>query len=111
MIDRDFSEAQVEMVTHVRTSPEKLYESILQKRENVVSVLNSLKSGRELLWPHSVPPYLTDEKNIRVAQYTGERNWKSRFSRSWVTCGAWGSIACSVPTPLSVETTRSSWMG
>lgn len=79
MIDRDFSEAQVEMVTQVRTSPEKLYESILQKRENVVSVLNSLKSGRELLWPHSVPPYLTDDRDIRVAQYTDELNWKTRY--------------------------------
>ncbi|MBR0398318.1 MAG: hypothetical protein IJI10_08615 [Eubacterium sp.] len=79
LVDRDFSEAQIEMITHVRTSPEKLYESILQKREKVVSVLNRLETGRELLWPHSVPPYLKGEEDIRVAQYTDDLSWKSQY--------------------------------
>ena len=82
MVDRDFSEAQIEMVTHVRTSPEKLYESILQKREKVVTVLNGLKSGRELLWPHSVPPFLTGEKDIQV--YLAEKYGKRKMLLSGI---------------------------
>ena len=79
LIDRDFSEAQVEMVTSVRTSPQKLYESILQKRQKVVDTLYTRVGGRELLWPFSAPPYLKDEKDIAVARYTEDLSWKSQY--------------------------------
>ena len=78
-IDRDFSEAQVEMITPVRMSPEKLYESVLEKRQKVVAALADRESGKELLWPFSVPPYIRNEREIQVARFSADQNWKSLY--------------------------------
>ena len=78
-IDRDFSEAQVEIVTPVYITPEGLYESIKRLRREVVETLWNREEGRELLWPFSNPPYLNNEEEIPIAQFYGDYRWKTRY--------------------------------
>lgn len=78
-IDRDFCEAQVEIVTPVRNTPESLYETIKRYRSEVVETIWREDDRCELLWPFSNPPYLTKEEEIPIAQFYGEDRWKTRY--------------------------------
>ena len=78
-IDRDFCEAQVEIVTPVRNTSENLYETMKRYRREVVETIWHNGEDYELLWPFSNPPYLKDEEEIPIAQFYGEEKWKTRY--------------------------------
>ena len=78
-IDRDFCEAQVEIVTPVRNTAENLYDTIKRYRREVVEKIWRNDDKCELLWPFSNPPYLTQENEIPIAQFFGEDRWKTRY--------------------------------
>lgn len=70
-IDRDFCENQIEIVTDVCHSTEELFDEISRLHNKVVTRLDGLESGRELLWCFSNPPYVKDEEDIPVASFHG----------------------------------------
>lgn len=69
-IDRDFSEAQMEINTPPAKSPAKAL-GFLEKQLGLVH--RKLSKRGELLWPFSNPPIIIDEDDIPVAKYEGEQ--------------------------------------
>ncbi len=78
-IDRDFSEAQVEIVTPICYTPESLHEKLCSIRREVVEKLWNEDDRRELLWPFSNPPYIQATQEIPIAKFYGEANWKTKY--------------------------------
>ncbi len=70
-IDRDFCENQVEIVTDICDSTDKLYAHLTELHNTLISTLGRLETGRELLWLFSSPPYIKSEKDIPVASFKG----------------------------------------
>ncbi|MDB3990711.1 glutamate--cysteine ligase [Gammaproteobacteria bacterium] len=63
-ITTDFSEAQLELVTPT-FSDNKALLSFLKNIHHFVQV----NVNHEILWPYSMPPFITDEDTIRIASY------------------------------------------
>lgn len=75
-IVRDFCENQAEINTPVCGSAEEAVESLI----GLDRTLQVGLAGRgELLWPFSNPPYIRGEKDIPIAQFTGEETGKTRY--------------------------------
>ena len=64
-ITTDFAEALIEFVTPVFSDINELYEFLLSLHSYTVK---NLKDG-ELLWAFSMPPKISDESSIRIAEY------------------------------------------
>ena len=77
-IDRDFGEAQIE----INTPPgENVEETKRFLHEQLAIAHKELAAGGELLWPFSGPPALGGEEEIRIAEYTGEKEKKTVYRR------------------------------
>ncbi len=70
--DRDFCENQVEMITGVKYTIPDLYQELLDIHRETVRTLLHLDSGPEYLWPFSNPPYVKNESDIPVAEFSGD---------------------------------------
>lgn len=77
-IVRDFSENQTEINTGVHSSPEGAIEELLFHTRRVGEKLASLPE-KEILWPFSNPPYIKNELDIPIAQFTGEEASKTAY--------------------------------
>ncbi len=77
-IVRDFSENQTEINTGVHSSPEGAVGELLALKKRVQETLKAL-SEPEYLWPFSNPPYIKNELDIPIAQFTGELAEKTAY--------------------------------
>lgn len=68
-IDRDFSEAQIEINTPPMKNPEEALGFLRGQLEKAQGIL---KSREELLWPFSNPPAIRGEDDIPIARYEGD---------------------------------------
>lgn len=77
-IVRDFCENQTEINTPVVDSAQAAVESLLQYTKQITHTLSAMPE-QELLWPFSNPPYIKDEEDIPVAQFTGDFASKTEY--------------------------------
>ena len=80
VLDRDFCESQLEIITGVHKSPREAAEALGAKRLAAARFLAE-REDPEWLWPFSNPPYLRSEDDIRIARFTGERAEKTRYRK------------------------------
>ena len=75
-IDRDFSEAQIE----INTPPMGSAADALDFMRGQLSIVHKdLEYNDELLWPFSNPPIIRDEEDIPIAVYTGDQVSSYRY--------------------------------
>lgn len=77
-ISRDFCENQVEIVTEVYPSIEKLYNGLKSINDYVKDTLKNLKEP-EYLWYFSNPPYFNGENDIPIANFNDDLNYKQTY--------------------------------
>lgn len=77
--DRDFCENQVEMITGVSDTVEGVIRELSDLHYGTLDQLQSLETGKEILWPFSNPPYVRSEEDIPVAHFTGELASKEEY--------------------------------
>lgn len=77
-IVRDFCENQTEINTPVVNSPHEAVESLARYTRRIQRTLSTLPEP-ELLWPFSNPPYIQDEEDIPIAQFSGEQASKTKY--------------------------------
>ncbi|MCD7981429.1 MAG: hypothetical protein LUF32_03795 [Clostridiales bacterium] len=78
-IDRDFCENQVELITGVSDSIEKVWAELAGLYRETADCLLKLETGREYLWPFSNPPYVRGEEDIPIAQFFGSQTGKGVY--------------------------------
>ena len=78
-ISRDFCENQVEIITPPTGSPREAVASLLALHRKVSEKLNSLPTGREVLWPFSNPPAISGEDEIPIARFSGTQSDKTTY--------------------------------
>ena len=77
-ISRDFSEDQIE----INTSPYDTAEEAIDAMEGYMAQVQEAlcrKDRQECLWPFSNPPYIKNERDIRIAQYYGEERENTTY--------------------------------
>ena len=79
-IVRDFCENQIEVNTGVSTSAEGVVNELTEYTRKIQKKLSELKE-REYLWPFSNPPYIINEENVPIAQFTGEQANKTVYRK------------------------------
>ncbi len=79
-IVRDFCENQTEINTPVMGSAHEAVEALAGYTRQIQRTLAALPQ-RELLWPFSNPPYIRNEDDVPVAQFTGGRASKTAYRR------------------------------
>lgn len=77
-IVRDFCENQTEINTPVLHTPEEAVESLYAYTKEIQKGLVQLPEP-ELLWPFSNPPYIINEDDVPVAQFTGGKSSKTSY--------------------------------
>lgn len=77
-IVRDFSENQTEINTGVNPGVDEAIKELEYHTERIHEKLNTLEEP-EYLWPFSNPPYLGSEKDVPVAQFSGEDAHKTIY--------------------------------
>lgn len=77
-ISRDFSESQVEFISGVHTSIQEACEEICMLQNIVEENIRNRTTGPEYIWTYSNPPAF-EEKNIRIAEFEGERKYKTTY--------------------------------
>ncbi len=77
-IVRDFCENQTEINTPVLHTPEEAVESLYAYTREIQQGLANLSSP-ELLWPFSNPPFIINEADVPVAQFTGGKASKTDY--------------------------------
>ena len=77
-IVRDFCENQTEINTPVVKSPKEAVESLIYYDRIIQQTLRGLPQ-REYLWPFSNPPYIRRESDVKIAQFTGDLEEKTRY--------------------------------
>ncbi|MCD8046062.1 MAG: hypothetical protein LUE90_05400 [Clostridiales bacterium] len=78
-IDRDFCENQVELITGVSDSIEKVWAELAGLYRETADRLLELETGREYLWPFSNPPYVRGEEDIPIARFSGNQTGKGIY--------------------------------
>lgn len=78
-MERDFCENQTELITDIAESIDEAWGQLAALQKRAVITLLHLKTGKELLWPFSNPPYVRGEKDIPIASYQGELRGKERY--------------------------------
>lgn len=68
-MERDFCENQTELITDVWESTDGAWEQLAGLHKKAVRKLWHLKTGAEVLWPFSNPPYVRGEDDIPIATY------------------------------------------
>ena len=77
-IVRDFCENQTEINTGVHPSAAGAVEELRCHHQRIIDTLQALPE-KEYLWPSSNPPFLRNEEDIPVAQFTGEQAGKTVY--------------------------------
>ncbi|MCM1180918.1 MAG: hypothetical protein NC347_11715 [Clostridium sp.] len=77
-IVRDFCENQVEINTGVEYSPQEAVEALGKYYRQIQDTLSRLPQP-EILWAFSNPPYIKNENDIPVAEFTGSDSSKTIY--------------------------------
>ena len=77
-IVRDFSENQTEINTDPKDTAVEAYDELMKYTKQITDTLAG-QEVKEYLWPFSNPPYILNEENIPIAQFTGEDSWKTEY--------------------------------
>ena len=77
-ITRDFSENQTEINTPPKPDACEAYEELKYQTQRIRETLKA-QDETEYLWPFSNPPYILDEENIPIAQFSGEDHKKTEY--------------------------------
>ena len=77
-IVRDFCENQTEINTPVVDSAREAVEALENFTKRIQKRLQTMPA-RELLWPFSNPPFIRDENDVPIAQFTGEMKQKTEY--------------------------------
>ena len=77
-IVRDFCENQTEINTGVHQSAAGAVEELRFHHQRIIDTLQALPE-KEYLWPSSNPPYIRDEEDIPIAQFTGAQAAKTDY--------------------------------
>ena len=77
-IVRDFCENQTEINTAPEPSAQKAVEALQYHTDRIRKTLLGLQE-REYLWPFSNPPYIKNEQDIPIAQYSGDEAEKTVY--------------------------------
>ncbi len=77
-IVKDFCENQTEINTPVCNSIEEAMGELEKYHHLIVEKLNSLPE-KEFIWPFSNPPFIENEADIPIAQYTGKEHYKQTY--------------------------------
>lgn len=75
-MERDFCENQLEIITDVHTDVDELLQEMKTRHETAVE---KIKPQGEILWPMSNPAYVPPEDEIPIAQYLGEKAYKTEY--------------------------------
>ncbi len=75
-ITRDFCENQTEINTPVTRNA---HEAVAALHRYTCRIQKKLSEAEELLWPFSNPPYIQNEQDIPVAEFTGEMAGKTVY--------------------------------
>ncbi len=78
-IEKDFCENQTEIITKVCDSIEGAYQNLLDLHRYAKNIMNQIKTGREIFWPFSNPPYIRNEREVMIASYQGELKGKEVY--------------------------------
>lgn len=78
-MERDFCENQTELITDVAKSVDEAWEQLADLQKTAVKTLLHLKTGKELMWPFSNPPYVKGENDIPIANYKGQFRGKELY--------------------------------
>ncbi len=78
IIDRDFCESQIEIITPVCDSTASVYQSLKSIHEYVADELRQQENGPEYLWLFSNPPYVR-EGHIPIAHFPEELAQKNIY--------------------------------
>ena len=79
-IVRDFCENQTEINTPVFKSVHGAVQSLNGYYEEIQRALK-MRTPREYLWPFSNPPYIRDEEDVPIADFTGPMEEKTVYRR------------------------------
>ncbi len=79
-IVRDFCENQIEINTGVSSSEEAVIRELESHEHYVREALSNLPE-KEYLWPFSNPPYITNEDDIPIAEFTGSHYDKTVYRK------------------------------
>lgn len=79
-IVRDFCENQIEINTGVSSSEEAVIRELESHEHYVRAALSNLPE-KEYLWPFSNPPYITNEDDIPIAEFTGSHYDKTVYRK------------------------------
>ena len=75
-MERDFCENQLEIITDVYTDVDEMLSEMKAHHQNA---MNKIRPQGEILWPMSNPAYVPSEDEIPIAQYAGERAYKTEY--------------------------------
>lgn len=78
-ISRDFCENQVEIITGVSKSAKGAIDELAELDKKVENTLLELESGKEYLWRFSNPPFISGEKDIPIARFSGAHKNKEVY--------------------------------
>lgn len=79
--DRDFCEAQLEIITDVYGTPEEACEILRKDNNYAKEKLRRLPTGPEYLWPFSNPPYIKNPDTIPIAEFDGDLAGRTQYRR------------------------------
>ena len=77
-IVKDFCENQTEINTPVCDSIKEVMGELEKYHHIIIDKLKSLPEP-ELIWPFSNPPYIENEADIPIAQYSGKEHYKQEY--------------------------------
>lgn len=77
-IVRDFCENQTEINTPVVDSAQEAVQALADYTAKIQKKLQALPE-RELLWPFSNPPFIRNEKDVPIAQFSGDLKAKTDY--------------------------------
>ena len=78
-LDVDFSENQMELITGIHDSPNKVYDELVRLHHQALRTLSERQSGPEFLWPFSNPPHVESPDENLPMQFRGENRWKTEY--------------------------------
>ena len=78
-ISRDFSESQVEFISGVYDNLQGACGEICMLQGMVEEAIANRPTGKEYMWTYSNPPLFDGEKNIQIAEFTGEKEARTTY--------------------------------
>lgn len=75
-MERDFCENQLEIITDVYTDVDNMLSEMKMRHRNA---MERIRPQGEILWPMSNPAYVLPEEEIPIAEYFGEKAYKTEY--------------------------------